>query len=107
MFAITNCGSVLHRAVGDISPPGTLQEQRRTELRMVLGGVGLAGLLPSLMSAQVRTLANLLSHSLQGLQAKLSQAGGSILTAAQRRELTVLGLRNNVQPPRPGNVVRR
>ena len=91
MVAIVLRDSALHRAVGDMRPPGSLREQRLAELRTVLGGAALGALLPVLQRTQIGSLAALKRLSLERLQAALSRAGGSSLAAAERRRLTTLG----------------
>ena len=70
------------------------------ELRSVLGGAALGVLLPVLQRAQIRSLAALKRLSVERLQTELLRAGGSMLTAAERRRrLTTLGLCAVVEAP--------
>ena len=94
MVAITQRGSALHRAVGDLRPMGSLREQRVAELRAVLGGFGgLGALLPLLESAQIRSLSILKQLSVEELRMKLNEVvGGSLLSVAYLDRLQVLGL---------------
>ena len=99
MVAIVLRDSALHRTVGDVRPAGSLREQRITELRAVLGGAALGALLPVMQSAQIRSLAALMRLSVERLQTKLYAAGGSLLTAAERRRLTTIGMCTDVTAP--------
>ena len=94
MVAITQRGSALHRAVGDLRPMGSLREQRVAELRAVLGGFGgLGALLPLLERAQIRSLSILKQLSVEELRMKLNEVvGGSLLSVAYLDRLQVLGL---------------
>ena len=65
----------------------------------MLGGAALGALLPVLQRAQIGSLTALKRLSLERLQAALSRAGGSSLTAAERRRLTTLGLCADVEAP--------
>ena len=99
MVAIVLRDSALHRTVGDVRPAGSLREQRITELRAVLGGAALGALQPVMQSAQIRSLAALMRLSVERLQTKLYAAGGSLLTAAERRRLTTIGMCTDVTAP--------
>ena len=66
----------------------------------VLGSAGLGALLPVLERARIGSLASLRCLSLDGLQRKLAEAGGSTLVAAQRQRLSTLGLCADVVAPR-------
>ena len=99
MVAIVLRDSALHRTVDDVRPAGSLREQRITELRAVLGGAALGALLPVMQSAQIRSLAALMRLSVERLQTKLYAAGGSLLTAAERRRLTTIGMCTDVTAP--------
>ena len=61
---------------------------------------GLGALLPVLQRAQIGSLTALRRLNLPQLQAELTAKGGSTLTAAQRQQLSVLGLFATVDPPR-------
>jgi hypothetical protein len=93
MVAITQRGSALHRAVGDLRPMGSLREQRVAELRAVLGGFGgLGALLPLLERAQIRSLSMLRQLSVEELRTSLNEVSGSPLSLAYLDRLPVLGL---------------
>jgi hypothetical protein len=93
MVAITQRGSALHRAVGDLRPMGSLREQRVAELRAVLGGFGgLGALLPLLERAQIRSLSMLRQLSVEELRTRLNEVSGSPLSLAYLDRLPVLGL---------------
>jgi len=93
MIAITACGSALHRAAGELRAAGDLRAQRMAELAVVLGSVGLGWLQDPLREAGIRTLASLMSESLESLLSKLT-GGDRQRTAAAgvRQKLRGLGL---------------
>ena len=71
MIAVTACGSALHCAAGEPSGLGDLRTQRKAELGVVLGSVGLGWLHTPLVEAGVRSLARLRSLSVEQLLSKL------------------------------------
>ena len=85
--ALTPRDSALHRAVAEARPKGSLAEQRLAELRVVLGGAGLAALATSLQRAKISTLASLKYLTIEQLQEKLATAGAAALSAAQLQQL--------------------
>ena len=88
-------GSALHRAAGEVRAPGDLREQRKAELGVVLGSIGLGWLHTPLLEAGIRSLASLKSRSLEGV---LSVLTGGIrqraAVGAVRQQLQSLGLHN-------------
>ena len=86
-----------------MQPQGSLREQRHTQMRTVLGSLGLSSLLPTLNAAGIRTLAKLHSYTISQLESVMQRTvrGMFALSVSQRRQLVVLGLSHaSVEPQR-------
>ena len=95
MIAVTSRGSALHHAAGDLRAAGGLREQRKVELGVVLGSLGLGWLQHPLEGAGISSLAKLRAEPLEVLLSKLTGACKQRTTAAAvRQKLRSLGVQS-------------
>ena len=101
MVAITTRGSQLHCAAGDLRAAGDLLEQRKAELRVVLGSLELGWLHGPLVEAGIRSLASLRSESTSRLVTKLTGVGKQCNAAVCQKLLTLGRLTSTSDAPEP------
>ena len=101
MIAITTRGSQLHCAAGNLRAAGDLREQRKAELRVVLGSLELGWLHGPLVEAGIRSLASLRSESTSGLVTKLKGVGKQCNAAVCQKLVTHGLLTSTSDTPEP------